>query len=59
MKIYACREVEYERMKQKRAKMTSRESKGKRGRCNDAPSLAEYSNTNLILDKLDDIEDHI
>ena len=58
VKIYACREVEYERMKQKRTKMTSRESKEKRGRFSNAPSFAEYSNTNLILDKLDDIEDH-
>lgn len=59
MKIYACRKVEYERMKQKRAKMTSRDVKGKRGRFTNAPSLAEYSNINLILDKLDDMEDHI
>ena len=33
--------------------------KRKRGRFTNAPSLAEYSNINLILDKLDDMEDHI
>ena len=59
MKIYACLAVEQERMKQERAKMMSRELKGKRGRFNNVPSLVEFSNTNLILDKLDDIEDHI
>ena len=45
MKIDACLVVEQERMKQERAKMMSRELKGKRGRFNNVPSLVEFSNT--------------
>ena len=57
MKIYACREVEYERVKQKRAKTATRQSKGKRVHSTERSSLAENTNANLILDKLDDIEE--
>ncbi|XP_078346886.1 uncharacterized protein LOC144632162 [Oculina patagonica] len=57
MKIYACREVEFERIKLKKAKAASRQGK-KRGHSADRPSsLAEYTNTNLILEKLDEIEE--
>ena len=57
MKIYACREVEYERMKQKRSKIAARQAKGKRGRSTERPSLAD--NSSLILEKLDDMEDYM
>ena len=59
MKIYACRELEYERIKLKRAKAATRQGKNKRGHSAERPSLAEYSNTSLILDKLDEMEDSI
>lgn len=59
MKIYACRELEYERIKLKRAKAASRQGKNKRGHSAERPSLAEYSNTSLILDMFDEMEDSI
>lgn len=60
MKVYACREIEYERVKLKRSKIASRLGKGKRGLAVDSrPSLADHNNTSLILDKLDDIEESI
>ena len=52
MKVYACREIEYERVKLKHSKIASRQGKGKRG-------LADHNNTSLILDKLDEIEESI
>ena len=59
MKLYACREIEYERVKVKRAKIASRQGKGKRGLHVDRPSLADHNNTSLILDKLDEIEESV
>ena len=60
MKVYACREIEYERVKLKRSKIARRQGKGKRGLAVDSrPSLADHNNTSLILDKLDDIEESI
>ena len=60
MKVYACREIEYERVKLKRSKIASRLGKGKRGLAVDSrPSLADHNNTSLILDKLDEIEESI
>ena len=60
MKVYACREIEYERVKLKRSKIASRQGKGKRGLAVDSrPSLADHNNTSLILDKLDEIEESI
>ena len=60
MKVYACREIEYERVKLKRSKIASRQGKGKRVLAVDSrPSLADHNNTSLILDKLDEIEESI
>ena len=56
MKVYAVKEVEYERIKIKKAKTANRLAKSKRGY---SSSIAEYTNNNLILDKLDEIEGSI
>ena len=60
MKVYACREIQYERVKLKRSKIASRQGKVEGGLAVDSrPSLADHNNTSLILDKLDDIEESI
>ena len=60
MKVYACREIEYERVKLKRSKIATRKGKGERGLAVDSrPSIADQNNTSLIFDKLDEIEESI
>ena len=60
MKVYACREIQYERVKLKRSKIANRQGKVEGGLAVDSrPSLADHNNTSLILDKLDEIEESI
>ena len=59
MEIYACKEVDYKRVRQKRAKTASRQAKGRRGHPMGRPSLPAYTNTNLKLNNLDEIEEFI
>ena len=54
MTIYAYRELEYERVKEKRV---AGQAKRKQGRSTESPSLAD--NSSLILEKLDDMEDYM
>ena len=59
MKIYAVKEVDYERAKIKKEKNANRLAKRKRSYSSERSSIAEYTNSNLILDKLDEIEGSI
>ena len=59
MKIYAVKEVDYERVKIKKAKSANRLAKRYRGYSSERLSIAEYTNSSLILNKLDEIEDSI
>lgn len=59
MKIYAAKEIEYEKVKLKKTRMLTRQGKGKRAHCSDRPSLTENSNTSILLDKLDEIQEDL
>lgn len=59
MKIYAAKEIDYKKVKLKKAKMLNRQGKGKRPHSGDRPSLFENSNTSIILDKLDELHEDI
>ena len=56
MKLYACREIEYKKVKLKHSKIVRRQGKGKRGLAVDSrPSLADHNNKSLILEDEDSV----